>query len=103
VSAPVEDLLAQLDEAIHPECDSGDCHLLATHVARIHQLDHCNDERYDADGAQVLLLCVHCLAAVAVRIVDDLTRRIPAGWRVECLTCGRPVACLHDLLEAEKI
>lgn len=113
MSAPADQVLADLEETARPECDGKvGCHAPAAYAARIHQLDCCehrdkNDTRIlTADGAVVLLLCIHCLAGTAHLIEGDLSNRLaalPRGARLHCLTCGRPVACLHDILETERL
>lgn len=100
-------------EQIRPECDGKvHCHDPAAYAVRIHQVDCCeprgDKETRDltADGAVVLLLCTPCLAGTARLIEGDLANRLaalPHGVRISCQTCGRPIATLHDVLDAERL
>jgi hypothetical protein len=114
VSAPATQPLTKLELSVWPECDGNArrCHEPATYAARVHQLDCCeprgrNEPRaLTSDGAVVLLLCIHCLAGTAHLIKGDISNRltaVPRGGRIHCLTCGRPIASLHDLLEAQRL
>ncbi|WP_373234001.1 hypothetical protein [Mycobacterium marinum] len=111
MSAPADQIWADI---ARPACDGHVAHHgPATHIVRIHQLDCCQprgdrDPRaLTPDGAIVLLLCLTCLSGTARRIQGDISNRLaalPRGThRIACLTCGRPIACLHDILEAERI
>ncbi|WP_044109758.1 hypothetical protein [Mycobacterium canetti] len=114
MSTPADQLLADLEEAARPMCD-GHVHghrRPAEYAARIHQVDCCeprgdNDPRaLTSDGAIVQLLCIHCLAGTAHLIQGDIANRLakrPRSDRLDCRTCGRPIASLHDILETERL
>lgn len=114
MSVPADQIWADIERTARPACDGHVTHHgPATHIVRIHQLDCCQprgdrDPRaLTPDGAIVLLLCLTCLSGTARRIQGDISNRLaalPRGThRIACLTCGRPIACLHDILEAERI
>jgi hypothetical protein len=97
-------LLTELEHALaHPGCETPECGRDATHIVHVHQLDDCNREELTPDGALLMLLCEPCLAAKANSLTADIAKWLPKFERVACLTCWKPVAELHDLLETERI
>jgi len=88
--------------SVKPECDAR-CRHRATHAVTVHQVDCCNNEGLTPDGAVVRLLCGECLMVLARSISRDITHMAPTGVRLACLTCGRPLGRLGDVLESEAI
>jgi hypothetical protein len=91
--------------AATPACDA-ECGQPAAYIAHIHRVDGCGIEDLTPDGAAVLLLCGSCLSRTAAHLGRDTANRIfwaPEAATVGCLTCGRPLHRLSDLLETEAL
>jgi hypothetical protein len=88
-----------------PACDA-ECGQPAAYIAHIHRVDGCAIEDLTPDGAAVLLLCGSCLSRTAAHLGRDTANRIfwaPQAATVGCLTCGRPLHRLSDVLETEAL
>jgi len=100
---------AELEDRARLNCN---CGRPANYLALVHQIDNCEPrsegecEDLTPEGDAIVLRCDVCLYVMTAQVHHDITRRIdalPDGARLSCQTCGRPIACLHDVLEAEKL
>jgi hypothetical protein len=93
----------ELEAGVAVTCDG--CTLPAAYVVEIHNTDRCNEDDLTPDGNVVSFMCHRCLAAIA-RMTDDGLRhfkRQAPNVRRTCATCGRPLACMHDVLEVRPL
>lgn len=97
----------QLEESARPTCDT--CHNPAALLAEVHAVDFCNQAdsiELTPDGGTVGFFCVPCARRAHSGIADLLEKRIRGlvrGARLQCETCGRPIAALHDVMEMSRI
>jgi hypothetical protein len=93
--------------ALHLQCDGRpECVHPATHIAHIHNINHCDADGLTPYGDTAQLLCVGCLKAATEVMWRDLKRRnkhLPKGCCVCCRTCGRPIHEVPDVFEIEDI
>lgn len=73
------------------------CTRAATLVVAHHAVDTCNGPDTDPFGNIVEILCDECLVALAGALVRMYVR----GRLLACLTCGRPIKELSDILSKE--
>jgi hypothetical protein len=91
-----------IETDIAPQCSV--CPLLASSIALVHQIDHCNNSELTPDGAAIYLLCAACLDACTVAIGRELSRYLDAFEpAIVCNTCGRPIETLHDVIEVQPL
>lgn len=100
---------ADLEDVAGLNCS---CGRPANYVALVHQIDNCEPrhegdcEDLTPDGAAIILRCDVCLYVMTAEMGRDITKRLaalPAGARLACHTCRRPIASLHDILETERL
>jgi hypothetical protein len=91
-----------VDADIAPQCSV--CPLVASSVALVHQIDHCNNSNLTPDGDAIYVLCAACLDACTVAIGRELSRYLDAFEpAIVCNTCGRPIETLHDIIEVQAL
>lgn len=86
-------------------CNWQDCGLPAAYTVEIHNTDRCDEDDLTPDGNIVYFLCRGCLART-VKIAENglahFHQMAPNVIR-QCVTCGRPIACLHDVLDVREL
>jgi hypothetical protein len=93
---------ALIDTDIAPQCCF--CPHIASSIAFIHQIDHCNNSDLTPDGAAIYLICPACLDAYAVILACEISRYIGAlEPAIMCKACGRPIQSLHDVIEVRPL
>lgn len=108
-AAPQPITAIDLEIVASPDCPCGQ---RATYIVLVHEVDSCEPlkdgdcEELTPDGDDILMRCNACLHDLTDSISREIARRIaklPKGERLACGTCGRPIACLHDVLETEAL
>jgi hypothetical protein len=80
------------------------CAVIASSIALVHQIDHCNNSDLTPDGAAIYLLCPACLDACTVAVSRELSRYVDAFEpAIMCDTCGRSIQTLHDIIEVQPL
>jgi hypothetical protein len=80
------------------------CTVIASSIALVHQVDHCDNSDLTPDGAAIYLLCPACLDACTVAVGRELSRYLDAFEpAIMCDSCGRSIETLHDIIEVQPL
>lgn len=81
-------------------CERRKCTCQAAFVVHVHPVDHCNVPRLDVHGDRIFTLCLACTKVFAQDMMEQLNW---LGTSLQCKTCGRNVAKLHDVYSVESL